>query len=46
MRQDVYELLAKLKERPARWLRTPKITLLEAFLDGFNSAQVSEVGQP
>lgn len=46
MRQDVYELLAKMKERPAMWLGTFKISLLEAFLNGFNCAQCSEVGQP
>lgn len=46
MRQDVYELLAKMKERPARWLRTPRISLLESFLAGFDSAQLSEGRQP
>lgn len=46
MRQNVYELLARMKERPAMWLGTFKISLLEAFLNGFGCAQFSEVGQP
>jgi hypothetical protein len=46
MKQDIYELLTQIKERPSRWLRTPQISFLEAFVDGFNSAQSSEVAHP
>jgi len=46
MKQDVYELLTKMKERPSMWLGTAKISLLEAFLNGFDYAQCSQVGQP
>lgn len=45
MKQDVYELLAQMKERPSMWLGSAKISLLEAFLNGFSAAQFSEVGQ-
>ena len=40
MRQDLYEVLAQIKQRPAMWLRSPTVYSLEAFLTGFACAQV------
>lgn len=45
MGQDIYELLARMQERPAMWLGAAKISLLEAFLNGFCYAQPSEAGR-
>lgn len=46
MEQNVYELLAQMKERPAMWLGTADISLLEAFLNGFGYAQPSSLARP
>jgi hypothetical protein len=40
MGQDLYELLAQMKKRPAMWLRSPTVYSLEAFLNGFACAQL------
>lgn len=45
MGQDIYELLAQLQKRPAMWLGSAKISLLEAFLHGFSYAQSAAIGQ-
>jgi hypothetical protein len=45
MGQEVYELLAQIQARPAMWLGTAKISLLEAYLNGFYYAQSSARGQ-